>query len=41
MLHSLPSPDELLLTVVLATLAIGLPMARCRSALMEFLYHGE
>src|SRR5579863_5265589 len=26
MLHSLPSPDELLLTVVLATLAIGLPI---------------
>lgn len=26
MLHSLPSPDELLVTVVLATLAIGLPI---------------
>src|ERR1700747_3524358 len=26
MLHSLPSPDQLLLTVVLATLAIGLPI---------------
>ena len=26
MFHSLPSPDELLVTVVLATLAIGLPI---------------